>query len=520
MSVSFVRVTVSLIIIGCSLLFSTVSFADKERELIEAIQQNKIEDVKTILKTGIDFDKVDYFLELPSLEASELLLANGLDLNNFFNLVISHSKHPYDVQHNEELLLKQKALVGLALKKGLDPNFLLKVATNRSWSNKDQTTVIDLYKHEEYIEIALKAGAKFSTFKIDFTRHYGLSPKAVKVMLENSVDPDKVLLLILPNYGCDNTAAPEGMNDEQRDSLINLALEKGASASRLLDLATNKRIYNNYPLHLCGKDEILHLCGKDEMPIKIALDHGAKFSAIKIVEGNSYLPSLEAVQLMLANLLLPNDLLSLVINSHTKDYNHESRKFEPQDKLATQQNRLVNLAIEKGADLKSIKYFVELPSLQLGELLLQKGLDPNLFLSLILQIGYEGEYDNGSFSISKEWYQNRDALVNLALAKGAKHKIINDINMIKILKLENKLLSSQMADLVEPVDEDGKTLLLLAAEFGFTNLVQMQLHEGADPTKKDNNGKTALDLAKESSNASSYLMEILENSASVAQRGK
>jgi ankyrin repeat protein len=47
------------------------------------------------------------------------------------------------------------------------------------------------------------------------------------------------------------------------------------------------------------------------------------------------------------------------------------------------------------------------------------------------------------------------------------------------------------------VDEDGRTALIMAAIRGNREIVSMLLDHGASPSAKDNDGKTALDYARE-----------------------
>ena len=49
---------------------------------------------------------------------------------------------------------------------------------------------------------------------------------------------------------------------------------------------------------------------------------------------------------------------------------------------------------------------------------------------------------------------------------------------------------------VDAADNRGRTALIIAAELGYAPTVDLLLKRGADRTLKDREGKTALDLAK------------------------
>jgi ankyrin repeat protein len=62
---------------------------------------------------------------------------------------------------------------------------------------------------------------------------------------------------------------------------------------------------------------------------------------------------------------------------------------------------------------------------------------------------------------------------------------------------------------VNALDEDGMTALIDAAHSGHTDVVKELIRHGADPTLKNNENKTAADIARE--NGHDGLIKTLEN---------
>ena len=101
-----------------ALLFVQASFATDVNSLLEAIRQNKIEDIKTLLKEGIDPNKITYFSGLPPIESSKLLLENEeipMDPTHFLSLILK-------INSNESSDKAQYTLINLALEMGANPN--------------------------------------------------------------------------------------------------------------------------------------------------------------------------------------------------------------------------------------------------------------------------------------------------------------------------------------------------------------------------------------------------------------
>ena len=53
----------------------------------------------------------------------------------------------------------------------------------------------------------------------------------------------------------------------------------------------------------------------------------------------------------------------------------------------------------------------------------------------------------------------------------------------------------QNLDRINDQNNEGKTALIIAAEYGYENIVKILLENGADPLIKSNEGKIALDYA-------------------------
>jgi ankyrin repeat protein len=51
---------------------------------------------------------------------------------------------------------------------------------------------------------------------------------------------------------------------------------------------------------------------------------------------------------------------------------------------------------------------------------------------------------------------------------------------------------------LDDADNRGRTALMIAARLGYADVVDFLVRRGADRTKKDSDGKTALDLAANS----------------------
>lgn len=72
------------------------------------------------------------------------------------------------------------------------------------------------------------------------------------------------------------------------------------------------------------------------------------------------------------------------------------------------------------------------------------------------------------------------------------------------LALTKRLAAGSGADGTDGRDEDGRTPLMLASRHHHDDVVEYLLSRGADASLRDNNGRTALDLAHEGLNGSEF----------------
>ncbi len=698
----------------CLLLLSNGSFANNQKNLEDAIAQNRFEDAeKALLASDIDVKKIDYFYPLPSAKMSELLLDGGLDLRRFFGLVMRSSVY------NDEKFTKQQELVKITLAKGLNPNFLLQVAVSQTLSVGGSNHDLQLFNQESYLKMALDAGASFAKAKLPdyWSTSKLVSLEALTLMFDNGLDPNQVFVPLVREWGCEK----DDVKNEQRKKILEMVLEKGGSANKLLELAVTRRVEigeNRYTLiNICAKDDELiklalqhgakfseikfsdywsmpklaspealtlmldnglgtnktlapiveqwgcgkdaaeqeqrkkllemvlerggsvnkllelvitremeigknsyasvNICAKDGELIRLALQHGAKFSEIKfsdywfpywtassevltlmidnlmdpgkifgflvrdwgsdtdeskqeerkklldavLAKGGSadkllnvvldhkgeeeliaialkngaklskikagggkvrfYPTSVEWAKLMLENPFDPKDsldkalLITKIVNKNVQDYDSVTRKPIVSDVLVAKRKDLIELVVKKGADLKKIRYFAELPSLELSKFLLDKGLDRDTFINLIAKVvPIKYGFDIGHFEIDNELVKKKDDLAKTLF--GAE---------VKVPEMDKNILSEllQFFDMdygsngsyghvtrINSLNANGKTQLMLTAEIGDVAGVEGLIDDGADPNIKDNNGKTALDLAREKGVANEYLEELLK----------
>src|SRR3989304_831809 len=214
---------VSSILVISFLLSSTVSFADNNEDLLKAISQNNLEDVKEFLNDpSIDFRNINRFDNFPSLEMSELLLENGersLGSNKFLDLVLEKDCRKYDSKKSsfevrDELIEQRNKLVELALDKGANSTRLLEISVNKNLPlNNNTYRSITLPRSDILLKMALRRGANFSTVEI-------------------SLDPNKFLESIM-HSSCQKWNSEKQISEvddelvKQKKKLIELALEKG-----------------------------------------------------------------------------------------------------------------------------------------------------------------------------------------------------------------------------------------------------------------------------------------------------
>ena len=450
--------------------------------------------------------KVNYRLStLPSSEVAELLIKNGLEPNRLLGLIMSC----YNGTDEARLVLAE-----FSLNNGANPDLLLEIATNQSWqASSNNFHSARLQKQGDFIKMALERGAKFSDISID-NGSYLLSIEAAEIMLKNSLDPNDLVILVM-RASCEDYNQEKQtfeVNDklvEQRSDLIRMALEKGADANLLLKIAVNQSYRN--------KDIELHhlFLQRQEDVIKIALERGAGFSNIKI-ENYTYFPSPEAVEIMFKNSINPNMFLKLILGASCEKYNNEKHSREISNELVERKISLVKLAFEKGANAQEIKYLSALPSPEISELLLENGMNPDSFITLLSHVFcVKSSRDKDYISeVDGELIKQRGALVGLAVKKGAHFQKIDDSRMISIVELFNTIVSLGIDNVKANIDlmsTDGKTALMLAAEGEYAEIAEFLIMEGADINKKDKEGNTAFMLANKNGEMSDNLREILRS---------
>lgn len=77
----------------------------------------------------------------------------------------------------------------------------------------------------------------------------------------------------------------------------------------------------------------------------------------------------------------------------------------------------------------------------------------------------------------------------------------------KIKSMLNKEIN--IKTLINAVDKENNTALILASKFGYDEIVKILIENGADINIKNNDGKTALDYAEE--NDYKNIIELLKN---------
>ena len=278
------------------------------------------------------------------------------------------------------------AVKKLLLEKKLNANQLLEIVTNQM-SPKDgpgHSTyfTFSASKQKELIELALENGAKFSDITINYGYRSNMpSLNTAKLMLENpgnSLDPSKFLNMILGSYlyclDCKEDNPVSAPYEELTLELVSLAFDKGADANKI-----------------------------------------DKFNS---------LPSPSLSKLLLER-MDPGHFLSLVLQMYCEKYNIEKNAPEIDNERIAYRDKLVNLALEKNADPQKIDEFYHLPSIELSNLLLERGLNPSKFLYLVFVVNTEKyNYEKKSFEIDNELIMQKNILIKLALDKGGSFQAI------------------------------------------------------------------------------------------------
>lgn len=150
--------------------------------------------------------------------------------------------------------------------------------------------------------------------------------------------------------------------------------------------------------------------------IMLSLKWEANFQKVKFTDFHG-LPSLELANFLLDNGFDSSQFLDLVFGLswyHWCNYSCDLEREKQRDKL-------VNLAIKRGAKPQEINQFNTLPSLELAKFLLTRGLDPSKLYSLVSRYG-EYDYGKNIYELTKdtpkELIKLRNDLLGLAKNKG------------------------------------------------------------------------------------------------------
>jgi len=332
------------------------------------------------------------------------------------------SRADFDIEAVKKLLLEKK----------LDVDGLLEIAVTQGLL-ADDDVYGKIFRHfhlsnqVELIDFALKNGARFSNISI--VKHvytYTLpSLNAATLMLENPIDkldPSKFLDFVLrgdcSTYNSEkHTYEVDSEQIAHRDKLINLALGKKADPQKISGFHYLPSLELSQSLLKHGLDPNKFLClilqihcaacdlEKRLELVNLAFDRGANSNKIDTIHSLSLLPKI--CELLLERGLDPSKFLNLVLRSYQCD-----------EELNL---KLANLAFARGADANKIDGHHRLLSPKIYNLLLEQGLDPSIFLNLVLRADctiFNPEKLIWEMDSKQTTY--RDKLVNLAFDKGAK----------------------------------------------------------------------------------------------------
>ena len=101
----------------------------------------------------------------------------------------------------------------------------------------------------------------------------------------------------------------------------------------------------------------------------------------------------------------------------------------------------------------------------------------------------------------------KDLLLDLLTPIEEFLKAAENGNLKKIKSMLNKEVN--IKTLINAVDKENNTALILASKFGYHKIVKILIENGADINIKNNDGKTALDYAEENDYKS--IIELLKN---------
>lgn len=178
------------------LFFSATSFADNVSNLLEAIAQDKIEDVRAILNEGLDPNKIwtKSFSKLPTSKIAELLLENvkaPMDRVHFIELTLNTYITRYDlntasIELDIEQVLRREELIKLATEEKLiDPDRLLKMVVNIYIGFNFVPDIAKEKIQYKLTELALREGGNPNNFDVLSSVLYANNTELLKLLFDN-----------------------------------------------------------------------------------------------------------------------------------------------------------------------------------------------------------------------------------------------------------------------------------------------------------------------------------------------
>lgn len=460
-------------LLGYCLLFSLPVFAMYEDDLLTAINEGDIGVVDELLEAGANPEKIEGFSVLPSIEIAKHLLGNKekpLLPDTLIYLILKQAVDDPVPEFSEIQLDQRDKLITLALVEGGDADKLLSIVTTRLLPvSSEDTKFLHLQRQESLIKIALEE-ARFP--EAGYESMQFPTPVAATVMLKHSFRPNTFLKLILQqncrkyNSKITGKITPQnwdaidtrqsGVDDDliaQRDGLVKLAFANGADDyEHLLTVLVNDMLPKNNselnPIPPIKQQEL----------IQLALKGGAKFSNV-VLDLDNGLPSLEVARFLLGLGLDPTIVLNMAFRASCEKYNLKTKSYEISDELVKLRNELIELTLNSNADPNKIRHCSILPPVSVGNSLLEKNMDSNKFLNLILSC------DNNDLKQAEK----QKELVALAISNGASLDKIKNPEVLKSLRrdrvffsqsqsaLQKQLKNIIIKDKLDAADEDLAT---------------------------------------------------------------
>ena len=338
-------------------------------------------------------------------------------------------------------------MITLALNYKADPNKLLETAVDQRVFSDDGKPyfVIPISNQTRLIQLALEYGAKFT--KIQCKKDMLMpSREATEYMLANKIDPldpidfnNQVLL----NVSCQEFDYEKKIwrdsekLEKQKESLIILALDR---------ISDNE--FQNMEL--------------------------AEFTTIPSIRYSEYLIVKRKVD--------PISFLRGLLEVSCREFNPEKQVWCISNNLIKRTEKALLFVLSKIDNLQdlTIHYFPYLPSLEISELMLKKGLDPTKFLQAILYTYYSCYNDKKQVC---EFNDELIKLIDLSLKRQANFHDIDDLFMLPSLELGNILMKmgfdpTWFLTLVYSYQVDKGAVNVLALK---QKLVELALAYKADP---------------------------------------